>query len=511
MALECTENQWKIFELLSNQEEMLSMRDIVARLQLDPPLVTATLNLGQEQGWLTIEEKERDELVPAENAAQLVDAGLPERRAMELIGQEGRKKIGQLVPLFKEKDILLNEVIKWGKTRGWLDKEKGDLVISPEGKKARNTPADDEKTLLLVSKAGVGSIFLDELAQQDIDGEQVKQLLKNRPALAKIKPRMFRFTQMTDAGKKAFKDEITVIREQNRLSSEDILSGDWKNIKLRRYDVTLEAEKVYPAKVNPMQRIIQQSRKAFLEMGFTEVVSPQVETAFWDFDALFQPQDHPARDMQDTFYLSRPESGNLPPKDMVEKVKLTHENGWETGSKGWGYRWSSERAKQLVLRTHTTATTIRALSENPNAPRKVFCVGKVFRNEAISYKHLPEFFQVDGIIVDEGASLASLLGTLKEFYAKMGFDKVKFKPSFFPYTEPSVEVFVFMESRNQWLELGGSGVFRPEVTRPFGCNVPVLAWGLGLERLAMMRYGIKDIRELYWSDLDSTKEIALCR
>jgi phenylalanyl-tRNA synthetase alpha chain len=138
-------------------------------------------------------------------------------------------------------------------------------------------------------------------------------------------------------------------------------------------------------------------------------------------------------------------------------------------------------------------------------------VGKVFRNEGVSYKHLPEFFQVDGIIIDEHANLARLLGTLKAFYSKMGFEKVKFKPDFFPYTEPSIEASGFLESRNKWIELGGSGVFRPEVTRPFGCNVPVLAWGLGLERLAMMRYDIKDIRELYWSDLDKTKEIALCQ
>ncbi len=244
-----------------------------------------------------------------------------------------------------------------------------------------------------------------------------------------------------------------------------------------------------------MQKIIQETRSAFLEMGFSEIISPQVESAFWDFDALFQPQDHPARDMQDTFYLERPKLAELPSYETVERVRLTHENGWKTGSTGWGYRWQEKRAKQVVLRTHTTATTVRALAEDPNPPRKVFCVGKVYRNEAISYKHLPEFFQVDGIIIDKEANLATLLGTLKEFYRKMGFSKIKFKPAFFPYTEPSVEVFVFMESKQSWIEMGGSGVFRPEVTIPFGCQVPVLAWGLGLDRLAMMRYGLTDIRE----------------
>jgi phenylalanyl-tRNA synthetase alpha chain len=477
--------------------------------------VTATLQFCRDQGWLTIEEKERDELVFLEDAANLVESGLPEREALSLITEKGADsiKIRDLVGILKEKDIRLNEVIKWGKIRGWLDKHQDEIRLTEAGKEAQKQPAPDEQAVLLTFKKNPQSrsIFLDELADHHIDGNAVKELLKNRPALARIKPRMFRLVTLLKAGKKTLNEDIKIIREKNRLTSEDIVSGEWKNITLRRYDITLEAENIYPVKIHPLQKIIQQARKAFLEMGFTEVVSPQVESAFWDFDALFQPQDHPARDMQDTFYLNRPNRAKLPEAEIVERVKNTHQDGWQTGSKGWGYRWSPDRARQLVLRTHTTAASIRALAENPNPPQKIFCVGKVFRNEAISYKHLPEFFQVDGIIVDEHANLASLLGTLKEFYSKMGFKKVKFKPDFFPYTEPSIEVSGFMESKNKWLELGGSGIFRPEVTRPFGCDVPVLAWGLGLERLAMMRYNIKDIRNLYWSDLDETKEIALCQ
>jgi len=512
MVLEFTEDQGKIFDLLLKKQEALDTRDIVAQTGVDQPLVTATLNSCQEQGWVTIEEKEREELVLADDALEQVDKGLPERQVISLLAKEGKIKIRDLVGILKEKDIMLNEVIKWGQARAWLSKEKDEIVLSGTGKKAVDEPADDEKAIRTTVQLNpqTRAIFFDELASHSIDSNAVKNLLKNRPALAKIKPRVFRFAALTPIGQKAVKQDIKIIRERNILSSEDIASGEWQNIKLRRYDVTLEAEKVYPAKTHPFQRIIQETRRAFLQMGFTEVVSPMVESAFWDFDALFQPQDHPARDMQDTFYLSRPVQAQLPDKNVVEKVKLTHENGWETGSKGWGYKWDSNRARQVVLRTHTTAASIRAVRENPNPPRKVFCIGRVFRNEAVSYKHLPEFIQVDGIIIDEQASLATLLGTLKEFYSIMGFKKVKFKPDFFPYTEPSIEVSGFMESKNRWIELGGSGVFRPEVTEPFGCKVPVLAWGLGLERLAMLRYGIKDIREIYWSDLDETREIALC-
>ena len=192
-------------------------------------------------------------------------------------------------------------------------------------------------------------------------------------------------------------------------------------------------------------------------------------------------------------------------RKIVEPVRRTHEDGWETGSEGWGYTWSPERSKQVVLRTHTTAATIRALAANPNPPGKFFCVGWTYRNETISFKHLPVFHQVDGIIIDEEANLASLMGTLQEFYSKMGFGRVKFKPAFYPYTEPSVDVVVYMESRGKWLEMGGAGIFRPEVTLPLGCNYPVLAWGLGIERLAMLRFGLSDIRELYRPNLDALR------
>ena len=215
--------------------------------------------------------------------------------------------------------------------------------------------------------------------------------------------------------------------------------------------------------------------------------------------------------IRDSFYVARPETCQLPPSEVVESVRRTHEDGGDTGSLGWGYRWDEQLATRPVLRTHTTATTVRAMAEDPRPPRKVFCVGKVFRRETVDYKHLPVFYQVDGVIIDEHASFASLLGTLEAFYRKMGFERFQFRPAFFPYTEPSVEVFVYLEERKDWVEMGGAGVFRPEVTRPFGCTVPVLAWGLGLERIAMFRYGLDDIRQIYVSDLQWLKESELCR
>jgi phenylalanyl-tRNA synthetase alpha chain len=355
--------------------------------------------------------------------------------------------------------------------------------------------------------------------------------------LAKLKKRNVRFAVLTESGESLLAaNKVRKFIERNTLTPEDLESGAWREIKLRPYDVKLAAKDVYPAKIHPLRKIIEQTRRAFLEMGFAEVVSPMVESAFWNFDALFQPQDHPARDMQDTFYMKEPATAPLPgesgehgakskekesanpsgspllaPSSLLENVRRTHEDGWETGSEGWGYKWSPERSKQVVLRTHTTAATIRALAANPNPPGKFFCVGWTYRNETISFKHLPVFHQVDGIIIDEEANLASLMGTLQEFYSKMGFGRVKFKPAFYPYTEPSVDVVVYMESRGKWIEMGGAGIFRPEVTLPLGCKYPVLAWGLGIERLAMIRFGVSDIRELYGTSLDALEGVPLCR
>jgi phenylalanyl-tRNA synthetase alpha chain len=216
-------------------------------------------------------------------------------------------------------------------------------------------------------------------------------------------------------------------------------------------------------------------------------------------DMLFIPQDHPARELQDTLYCSVPSNIDIKEKDLVESIAKVHEDGGMTSSTGWGYKFSKKEGEKPLLRTHTTVNTIRYLYNNPKPPSKVFSIGRVFRKENIDSTHLPEFYQIEGIIHEEGSNFRQLIGILKEFYKRMGFEKIRCRPGYFPYTEPSMEVEVFWN--NRWMELGGSGIFRPEVTEPIGVKDPVLAWGLGLERLAMLRFDLKDIRDLYISDL----------
>ncbi|NIA07081.1 MAG: phenylalanine--tRNA ligase subunit alpha, partial [Actinobacteria bacterium] len=421
-------------------------------------------------------------------------------------GQAGVKELSEYCGLSAQE---VGKSVRFLELKGWAKRIGETLNLTEAGREAIGKQSADEQLLAALSELGRPATA-EELKNKGLDLAKAAQLLKPRGGWLVIKKRTQRKLSLTNAGRKLVEEGVSYQKQINQLTPEVLMDGKWRQVRIRPYDVKLPAAKIQPAKEHPFTRILGKVRRVFLEMGFTQIESPLVESSFWDFDALFQPQDHPARDMQDTFYLARPGEVELPDKDLVDQVKEVHENGGETGSVGWQYNWKAGLAKKAVLRTHTTAATARALAKNPKGPRKVFVIGPVFRRETVDYKHLPVFHQVDGIIVDAQGSLASLLGTLDVFYRKMGFEKFQFRPAFFPYTEPSVEVFVWNDKHQDWMEMGGAGIFRSEVTQPLGCHEPVLAWGLGLERLAMFRLGLNDIRELYYTHLDWLEETPLC-
>jgi len=294
------------------------------------------------------------------------------------------------------------------------------------------------------------------------------------------------------APERAFLDELT---------PEIIVSGAWRGRPLRPLDVEAPAPRLFPGRRHPVRDFIKEVRETYISMGFTEIQGTSLQPAFWNFDALFIPQDHPGRDMQDTFYVQGIVDRTMKRRGVIQRVAATHENGWRTGSRGWGYSWQVDEARRLVLRTHNTVLTIRSLLDAGEREMRVFAVSKVYRNENLDYKHLAEFHQMDGIIAGKGLNVKHLMGFLTEFYKKLGMREVKLWPSYFPYTEPSLQVMGYSEIAKEWIELGGSGVFRPEVTRPIGVTVPVLAWGPGIERLMLLRYRLDDLRELYYNDL----------
>ena len=315
---------------------------------------------------------------------------------------------------------------------------------------------------------------------------------------------------ITEAGRQA---ALTAVGPGlvDRLTPDLIASGAWKAKSLRPLDVEAKAPVFYPGRRHPVRDFIREIREVYISMGFTELHGNSVYPAFWNFDALFIPQDHPGREMQDTFYLAGLSDPKLTRSGVVANVASTHEGGWKTGSRGWGYSWRLEEARKLVLRTHNTVLTVKALSQSKEKETRVFAVSKVYRNENLDYKHLAEFHHMDGIMVGKDLNVRHLMGFLKEFYRKLGMREVKLWPTYFPYTEPSLEVVGYSKATKSWIELSGSGVFRPEVTLPLGVRVPVLAWGPGVERLMLMRYGLDDMRELYGEDLSwlrSRRELA---
>jgi phenylalanyl-tRNA synthetase alpha chain len=278
------------------------------------------------------------------------------------------------------------------------------------------------------------------------------------------------------------------------------------DVKLRPIDVSASAPKFHPGRRHPVKELIAEVRETYLSMGFAEISGDAVQAAFWNFDALFTPQDHPARELQDTFYVKGMRDQRISRTGVVANIASAHETGWRTGSKGWRYKWNVEEARRLVLRTHNTAVTIQATRDSGGAETRVFSVARVYRNESLDYKHLAELHQMEGIVIGDGLNLRHLMGVLTKFYGKLGMSGVKLWPSYFPYTEPSMQVMVYYDKVGKWLEMGGSGIFRPEVTLPLGVKKPVIAWGCGLERLLMLRLGMEDIRELYNNDLGWLRE-----
>ena len=344
--------------------------------------------------------------------------------------------------------------------------------------------------------------FISNLAdgcdERDLNPELLSHF-KGRKDLISSTESIGRTWKITASGRAVKSDEL-IERQQISDITPELLQGDeWRTAEFKPYDISLESATPIIGKAHPMQALIERIRAIFLEMGFSEIAGDYVQSAGWNMDSLFIPQDHPAREMQDTFYLDKPKKISIE-DEYLNSWKEIHEHGGDTGSTGWGGSFSNDVSQKGLLRTHTTVNTIRHLAENPEEPCRVFAVGRVFRKESIDRTHLPEFHQIEGIIMEPGASLPMLVTTLKTFYEKMGYPEVRVRPAYFPYTEPSLEVEV--KWRGKWLELGGAGIFRPEVTEPLGCSAPVCAWGMGLERLAMLVLGLDDIRQLYISDLE---------
>jgi phenylalanyl-tRNA synthetase alpha chain len=480
--IELSPNEQKV--LLALKTRRLSPEQLLLETKLEKLVeVMSALSWLKIKKLVTIDEKVETFYSLASEGKEYLKEGLPEKRILVSF-KAGKFSIKVLLELLgKEKAKV---------ALGYL-KELGAEIVAGKLK------IEPEKIKLIEEKLKEREEFLRALDQQEILEEKLNLSIlahfKVRKNILKKKTRVLREAELTELGRnfiaKLSEKEIKIAQ----LTPELIQSSKWKLTGFRKYDIHTFAPKINYGKSHPLAKLANKVRKIFLEMGFKEISYDYIQSCFWNMDALFIPQDHPARDAQASFYI--PGKVKLEPK-LAEKVKALQE-------KVWKYKWQLEEAEKLILRTHTTVNTIRYLAEHFEEQKiKVFSIGRNFRREAIDSTHLPEFTQIEGIVMEKGTSFSMLLGILKEFYSRLGFENITFRPSYLPFTEPSLEVII--EFKGKLLEMGGAGIFRPEVTKPFGIKYPVLAWGLGLERLAMLNLDLNDIRKLYFSDFEWLKE-----
>ncbi|CAH0473717.1 unnamed protein product [Peronospora belbahrii] len=304
--------------------------------------------------------------------------------------------------------------------------------------------------------------------------------------------------------------------------TKEMLDGEaWKKETFKPYNFKTMGLNVGGGHLHPLMKVRAEFRRVLMDMGFQEMPTNRyVESSFWNFDSLFQPQSHPARDAHDTFFLTQPKHCLTVPEDYYQRVQDMHENGG-FGSIGHGRgAFTRETSMTNILRTHTTAISAQMLYKLANqpggfTPQKYFSIDRVFRNENMDATHLAEFHQVEGVVADYDLSLGDLIGVIKAFFLKIGITQMRFKPAYNPYTEPSMEIFAFHSDLKKWTEIGNSGVFRPEMLRPMGLpeNVRVIAWGLSLERPTMIKYRLNNIRDLFGHkiDLEQTRSAKLYR
>lgn len=473
--------------------------DIEKKTALDHAAVMrASLSLAQKN-LIRISGAIQPFVAITEEGRAYATDGLPEKRMLEVLAEHGPGVVGVIANRAgltrKQAQISLG----WLKRKGWADfirrASRTVLTITKAGEEALSRRLADEQ--LLAKLVEVSSIAVDELPD---NLKAALGTLKER-GLVSVEKKMQRRLTLSDLGNQVLALGFELVEEVSQLTHDLLVSGRWREVKFRRYDVTIPGASVYPGKVHPQQRVIDELREILLEMGFVEVKGPLVESEFWNFDALFQPQDHPAREIHASLSLARPVRAKLPSPELVRRVVAAHERG-VASSRGWGYKFSLDISRRPVMCSQTTAATVRYLGSRPKPPVKVFCIERVYRHDKIDYKHLAEFYQAEGIVMDPNLTLRDMLGYLKQILVKIGMPKVRFRPGYFPYTEPSVEADAYFPEKREWLEVLGAGMFRPELLRPLGIRYPVLAWGIGFGRLAMIRLGIEDIRDLYNNDLE---------
>ena len=412
---------------------------------------------------------------------------LVERRIVAVLKDNSPINFSEISKLIDSDNRELNAGIGYLKKQGLIDIIQGKISLTQKD-------ADVNKD--------IQNILNDLSKRKEVDIKDYETILIQRNLIEIVDEKeiiirtIIKFEEV--------EKKIVELSDISRLTPEMIRNGTWRETKLRKYNLGVSPPDFYTGRKQPYARFLDEVKQKLTAYGFQEMRGPIVELEYWNFDALFQAQDHPAREWSDVYRIVNPSKGKLPKADHVKNVQKAHENGFNTGSKGWRYKWDPMKSARLVLRAQGTSVSARTLVNLP-IPSKYFSISRCFRPDTTDATHLSEFNQAEGIVCDPSITFRDLLGILETFAIEISeAPNYTFKPDYYPFTEPSVELSV-KDPKIGHIEYGGAGIFRPEVTKPFGIDAPVIAWGLGVDRLFMVKHGITDIRELYSHKLDWLK------
>ena len=491
----------KVIESLSQIERVIiphlknSIDEIIKISNLDKTTVLRALGFLESKGLLKIEQKHSKIIGLGTNGVYYKKNHLPERNLLITIEENNNKSIKEISEKLNLSENEFKAAIGALKKKALITLKEGKIKISASREECSKKFPEES----LIEKLPLN---IEKLSDED---KLAFESLKNRKDIIEIIEEKEISFELTESGKEiAGKKIISSLIEE---VTPELIKEGVKNNKFRRYDFNIKMPSIYGGKKHFVNQSIEQGKKIWLELGFKEMTGDFTVNSFWNFDTLFTAQDHPVREMHDTFFI-KDVQGKLPDEKLVSAVKKAHEQGVED-STGWRYNWSEQDSKKVLLRTHTTCLSAKKLSKlkKEDLPAKFFSVSKVFRNETLDWKHGFEFNQAEGIVVDPNANFRNLIGYLKEFAKKMGYDRIRIQPGYFPYTEPSLEGSIWNEEKKEWVEVLAAGIFRPEVTIPLlGTAIPVLAWGPGFDRLMTETHKIKDLRDLYKNDLNQLRK-----
>ncbi len=431
--------------------------------------------------------------------------GTVEEKMINLVAEKGSLAMTDLAKALgvEQKDM--------GSAFGSLTKE-GVLAMDSEKKVSPKSGQPSPRMTLIRSLLDKGASrgILDESSLTPEQKDAISTVAKKRGAGTEpfryVEKEMVIFTLLPAASEAtaALKEKGITGEEVGLLTSSMLSDGSWKTKTFRSFNVNQAPARTYIGRRNPYQEFIMSVKDKLVSLGFEEFDGPLVETEFWNGDALFMPQFHAARDIHDVYYVKNPTHAKSIEQPWLDNVAGAHTNGGDTGSRGWGYNFDRDFTRRLILRSQGTVLSAKQLPK-AKIPGKYFGVARCFRYDQVDATHGADFYQTEGIVLGEDVNLRTLLGLLKMFAIEVaGATEVKYVPGYFPFTEPSIEIHI-KHPKLGWMEMGGSGIFRPEVTKSMGIDVPVLAWGLGIDRMAMMSLNINDIRDLFTPDIETVR------